>query len=198
MRKVLVEKYEKSFLKGGATIFLDKNGDFPRFHDLPAVESSFIAMWVKHGKKHRKHDAPAVVQKANGIILESQFWFDGNLHREGDKPAIIRRPPDIQTKALIGAGQFTESEIDFSEMKDREGDILMYYKNGLLHRKEDPAKIYGKYHFYYENGILKEKKMFYLNKFVDYVFYNPIIFAFLISLTIITLSVIMSFISSLT
>ena len=82
--------------------------------------------FYKNGELHRDGDKPAVIC-ANG---EQHFYENGKFHRDGDKPAVI---------FASGAQRF--------------------YKNGKLHRDGDkPAIIWadGAQHFY-KNGKLHRK-----------------------------------------
>ena len=50
-------------------------------------------MWeefYKEGLLHREGDRPAVVwYRADGSVEWEQFWKEGQRHREGDRPAVV-------------------------------------------------------------------------------------------------------------
>ena len=44
----------------------------------------------KEGQLHREGDRPAVVSyRADGLVLREEFFKEGQLHREGDRPALV-------------------------------------------------------------------------------------------------------------
>ena len=47
--------------------------------------------FYKEGQRHREGDRPAVIRyRADGSVERESFWKEGLLHREGDRPAVIQ------------------------------------------------------------------------------------------------------------
>jgi hypothetical protein len=93
------------------------------FDSKPEIDDDGNQEWKKDGQLHRLGDLPAII-KTNGY----QMWYQyGKLHRGGEGDA---------QPALIGSNGHQE-----------------FYQNGKRHRDGDkPASIYNNGHFYYQNG----------------------------------------------
>jgi hypothetical protein len=94
--------------------------------DGPAVESPTRTEWWKDGQKHREGDLPAIEVSATGY---QEWWKNNKRHRDGDLPAVV--------------GQ--------------DGTHQEYWKDGRMHRDGGkPAMILsGNYNYsevYYVNG----------------------------------------------
>ena len=55
--------------------------------DCPAIVTQNSEEWYKHGLKHKINGYAVKIIKDDWIRLE--WWKDGVLHRDGDKPAVI-------------------------------------------------------------------------------------------------------------
>lgn len=76
--------------------------------------------YYKNGKLHRE-DGPAVIQPiyVDGCNTIEEWYFDGQLHRSDDNPAVYRT---------------------FANPYHSNGYEKLYYKNGKLHREKGPAR----------------------------------------------------------
>ena len=94
----LLEKYKRKYpgvpyeiLSPYNAIISDKNGKLHSYIDAPAAvflherTKTKKEEWHYEGRLHRENDKPAVIWD-NG----TKYWFyNGRLHRENDKPAVI-------------------------------------------------------------------------------------------------------------
>jgi hypothetical protein len=97
-----------------------RNGVLHSFNDNPAVSNKEKQAWYKEGELHREGDKPALIELDSGI---SSYYINGKLHRDGDDPAV-------------------ESNW-FSQ----------WYKDGLLHRENDlPAVVDDEQYEWYRSG----------------------------------------------
>jgi len=86
--------------------------------------------WFKDGQLHREGDKPASIWYFKDGSIDSEHWFkDGEMHREGDKPALISYYED---------GSIWR-ELWFKDgKKHREGDkpaVIGYRKDGSIVRE---------------------------------------------------------------
>ncbi len=119
-------------------------------------EIYFVNLHYKNGKLHRDNDKPAVYnhieQKDKYLIYSTnEFWFkNGKLHRENNNHALrISFDHDFHLKLLNIENIINEDHKNLH--------VLVYLKNGLIHREFDnPAYIVESdfYKAYYVNGKL--------------------------------------------
>ncbi len=136
-------------------------------------------IWRLFGRKHRENDLPAVMRcTTNGKYISAdryeepmdenpyswqggylEYYFNGNLHRENDKPAIIHENGSCcyYYNGMVHRRQDINCE-DQPAIIHSDG-MLEYYINGKFHRtKKDgllpPAVIrHDGTKAYYENGV---------------------------------------------
>lgn len=78
-----------------------QHGLVHRDDDRPAVISADRLEWYKDGYRHREEDCPAVVD------AQTEWWYLGVLHRERNRPAIIRENGQ-QERWILGVRQFDQ------------------------------------------------------------------------------------------
>ena len=117
-----------SYLDGKLQSFpyYDQETKSIKYHPA-AIYPSGEKQWYNNGKLHSFNDEPSVIEVSRRGMIISQFYHkNGELHRDGDKPAYISK---------------------FGAQK--------YYKNGEVHRDGDkPAFVYAMGESYYVNGKL--------------------------------------------
>lgn len=99
--------------------------------------------YFKKGKLHRlRKPAVLVYEYEHGkkINVVEEYWLNGYLHRDGDRPAVIRREYSPELNNVL-------------TVKEE------YYKHGNLHRVNGPAQIH-----YDQNGIKHCESYFIENK----------------------------------
>ncbi len=132
-------------------------------------KGTFVRDWWLLDKLHREPDIngnslPAVI-KSNGTM---RYYINGQLHRNGDLPAITNKIVENYQDNIFNPEDFDESSYH-EDYTDDENDsdeqcekgIICYYKNDELHRDDDqhgnsqPAIIQtdGSTN-YYKNGVL--------------------------------------------
>src|ERR1035437_4946846 len=176
MREVLIEKYgTPAILNNGATLhWKDKNNELHRFNDLPAVinnenDITNTILYYIHGKCHRKNNKPAyIIKNKSNIITEERYYENGYVHRENG-PAVITESVIIWVLNGEIHRDADEPSVEYANKR-----MIAYYQNNIIHRIGKPAKIVGIYNYWYEEGILKDKKIFYSNKFLNYIVNNYI------------------------
>lgn len=131
------------------------------FGDLPAVVyNDGSKEWYKNGILHRDGDKPAVI--SNGM----KVWYkNGQIHRDGDKPAVIRNDGVKQVLIYYKNGQihrdnFKPAIVDFNDK------TIEFVVNGKYHNLRGPAIVdttqadYDDYKFYIK-GFEKDSGEFF-------------------------------------
>jgi hypothetical protein len=62
-----------------------RNGALHSFNDNPAVNNNQKKAWYKDGELHREGDKPALIELDIEI---TSYYINGKLHRDGDNPAV--------------------------------------------------------------------------------------------------------------
>lgn len=118
------------------------------------------------GQLHSYDDNPALVfyNDENNIIRE-EWYKNGKPHRDNDEPAVRHYPINKKTKK-------------YKKYQDVY-EILYYFKEGKLHRDDNPAFIYQEYYInnetmikvYYQNGFIhriNEPAIYHLFSGIDF------------------------------
>jgi hypothetical protein len=80
-----MQEYKVIIFEDGSEFWRNKEDQFHRDGDKPAIiHSDGAQFWYKNGKLHRDN-GPAVIY-ANGTL---RWYFNGELHREDDKPTVV-------------------------------------------------------------------------------------------------------------
>lgn len=111
--------------------------------------------WYYNGALHREYNKPAIMIYTDDVIIREEYYINGKYHRDDDCPSYTSRAKDGN---LIIQKWYKNGELH------RDNDMpavidcrhrLEYYRNGRLHRDGDnPAYINDGEVFYYKNGIL--------------------------------------------
>lgn len=110
-------------------------------------------IYYKGNKIHRDGDKPAIIKKQNGYITEIRYYKNDQLHRDGDRPAVIYKGLPIFDK----------------HRKRKKITEVYYYKHGVIHRDGDrPAMFTRKPRNIHNLSAyeIKNEKRFYKNGYI--------------------------------
>jgi hypothetical protein len=66
-----------------------KDGLYHSYNNQPAIKYSYQSYWYWDGLDHNEYDHHHSEYHPNGFLLERMWYFNGQLHRELPKPALI-------------------------------------------------------------------------------------------------------------
>jgi hypothetical protein len=128
----------------------------------------------KERKFHRRNGQPAIVTK------RLRAWYkNGELHRDNNKPALIRLPmnvhDDVPMERYCVDGKnhrdFDKPAIIFEGKNPRQ----VWYNHGKIHRDKGPAIISKNILFYVDKGYCHKVIFIWGNKFITKLIENPLI-----------------------
>lgn len=123
--------------KGYTSTFLD--GELHSFNDRPSLASAdgSVMKWHKNGKVHREGDKPAVIrERITQASANSNIIIYHRIEREWHTEGLIGRELDLP-------GEVSETrKFDSNGILTHESSTIKWYKNGKLHRDGDkPAYV---------------------------------------------------------
>lgn len=160
MRKVLIEKCPET----------------------PEIDIYGNCFWKNNlGELHRGYDEPAIIMCSGDM-----YWFQNDrCHRDGNKPAVIRKRPSEINLENTASAQF-EYRINGNLHRDGDKPAVIWFgekqkawfKNGKMHREKGPALMSEKLDLWFNDDV--EIKKEYKYKWGGFIIKNS--FKFLITI----------------